>query len=349
MLVTGGGHRLRPTVGRHLNSEPLWANCPDTGHAIASRSCLPINRIAVVWRSGEQKLIVFAAGERESNRRDADGPGIGSTGPRDRYPIKFHLCADSTFFAQMPKISGEAVGQIDGGGGESPLVEPPSFGDPRGRVGMAADKKSLMGAREFNLPLSRGLRGSAGRQEFETCQGVSESTRDIDVISRFGTVPKKRPTSARRTDQGNAEKESGLGRRGVSTDERYVIKAASLHQTGVQLIDVWPLHCPRDRERNEQIARNGAHRGNVAEVGHGGSVADRLRRYRFQIKVDTFGKQVRGEMPPGFGGGLDHGCIVADALNEPWRVTGIPIFEGSDQGKFLNGRIGLTTGHGTIL
>src|SRR6185437_15633076 len=111
MLVTGSGHRLRPTVGRHLNPEPMRANCSDTGHAIAACFCLPINSIAVARRSGEQKFIVFATGECESNRRDADRSGIGSTGRRDRYPIKFHLCTDSTFFAQMPKISREAVGQ----------------------------------------------------------------------------------------------------------------------------------------------------------------------------------------------------------------------------------------------
>src|SRR5574337_224076 len=210
MLVTGGWHRLRPTVGRHLNPVPLRTNRSDTGHAIASGSCLPLNSIAVARRSGEQKFVVFSAGERESNRRDSDGRCIGSTGWRDRYCIEFHLCAHSTCFAQMPKISGETVGQIDGGGGESPLVEPPAFGDPCGRVGMAEDKKSPMGAREFAL--AQAVRGCAVRQEFEACQGVSKSTRDIDVISHFGTVPKKSPTPARTTDQGDAEKESSLGR-----------------------------------------------------------------------------------------------------------------------------------------
>jgi hypothetical protein len=54
-------------------------------------------------------------------------------------------------------------------------------------------------------------------------------------------------------------------------------------------------------------------------------------------------------MPPGLSGGLNHGCVVADALNEPWGVMGIPTFERSDQSKFVKWGVGLRTGHGTIL
>jgi hypothetical protein len=54
----------------------------------------------------------------------------------------------------MPKISGEAVGQIDSSGGKSFLVEPLAFGDPRGRAKMAAEKKRSMSARELGLPFS---------------------------------------------------------------------------------------------------------------------------------------------------------------------------------------------------
>src|SRR5690349_22318848 len=80
MLITGDRHRLGPTVDRHLNPELLRTNHPDTGHVIASCSGSPLNSTAVARRSGEQELIVFAAGERESNRRDTDRPGIGLTG-----------------------------------------------------------------------------------------------------------------------------------------------------------------------------------------------------------------------------------------------------------------------------
>ncbi len=156
MLVAGCRHRLRPTVGRHLNSEPLRANRSNTSYAIASSLCLLFDSIAVVRRSIIQKLVIFPAGERESNRRDADRPGIGTAGWGDRYRIEFYLCADSTVFAQMPKISGEAVGQVDGGGSELPIIEPLAFGDSCGGMGVAADKKLSMGARELGLPPYQG-------------------------------------------------------------------------------------------------------------------------------------------------------------------------------------------------
>ena len=49
--------------------------------------------------------------------------------------------------------------------------------------------------------------------------------------------------------------------------------------------------------------------------------------------MNAFGKHVRCEVPPHPAGGLNHGGVVADALNEPWRATGKPIFErlGSEQ------------------
>jgi hypothetical protein len=65
--------------------------------------------------------------------------------------------------------------------------------------------------------------------------------------------------------------------------------------------------------------------------------------------VNSFCQQVSCEMTPGPGGGFDHSCIVADALDESWRMGGIPTFERSDQSEFPNGGVGRTTGNGTIL
>ena len=69
-------------------------------------------------RGGKQELVIFAA---------IEGLGQGGGG-MEREPGGVYLSGDARFLAEMGEIGGEAVAQVNGGGGKSASLEKEALG-----------------------------------------------------------------------------------------------------------------------------------------------------------------------------------------------------------------------------
>ena len=96
---TQTGHGFNFTDTMPTTGKPLFFQCRD-----------------VVTRHAETQLVINAARQHRFPARFFKMPP-GNIG--DRYSIEKEACADPAHFQDMPKIGQQAVGDIDGGMGDS--------------------------------------------------------------------------------------------------------------------------------------------------------------------------------------------------------------------------------------
>lgn len=129
------------------------------------------------------------------------GLGIGSTGRREGERSFDDVRADVALFAEMPKIAAQAVGDINGGGGEAVLDEPLTFGNAGGRPLVPSQQK----------PAVRRLQGRMTRlrrmhEESEAGMRIAQRPGHKEGIADAGTAPEQGLTGFDDSGECDAEK-----------------------------------------------------------------------------------------------------------------------------------------------
>ena len=118
------------------------------------------------------------------------------------------------------------------------------------------------------------LRAPARRQEIQAGSGVSQCTGDVNQVPDTRGAAQQGLARFHDTGERNVEKETGFGCGRIPADEAHVIGRARLRHASVELLNLRLRAGGRDRNGDQHEPWRAAHRGDVAEIGDGGPVAD---------------------------------------------------------------------------
>jgi hypothetical protein len=238
---------------------------------------------------------------------------------------------------EMMEVGGEAVAEIDGGGGEFPVGE------------LAADGKA-------GLEVEVGVFEGGGRQAEEFLWGAferekfggrsSEGTADIDEVAGAGGGAEEGLASLDGSDQDDVGDDEALtggggwGFGGVAAGEGNIAERGEGEESVEKAFDPAFLAATSDGQvsgygEGEKGGEGAsAHCREVAEPAGEAAVADRLRRVPVAAKVDVFEGEVGGDGDFFAGFGLEEGAVVADSEAQGGASGLFSGAEGGDEGEF---------------
>ncbi len=235
--------------------------------------------------------------------------------------------ADATRRAQLPKVSDQAVGNIDGRG-RATVGEPTRLVEPRRRIRESLTER----AGRF-----------AARQTLERGARCAKSSGHVDAIA-----DSRRAASERRergAEHGRRDRELGAVAQVAAED----VCVRARHGVGDAVGERIELGAPRvgDHHRDEDAERPSGHRGEVAERGDDGATRDLARReptgpevFSLDDAVDAGDERVTARHG-------EYGRIVADAFGtraEPAKDRANCV----ELGAGTEGRVGSHRGGGPV-
>jgi len=263
------------------------------------------------WGRREQKFVVLAAVEGLVQGR------AGMNGEQSR----IHLGCHAGFLAEMGKVSGEAVAEVERGGCESSALQPEALGDARLGIEVRSQQwrklfrdfqSAWPGCMGFGQLRQAGKSGGGSAQ----CAGYVEQVADTRAGAQQGF------------SAGNCAGEHnvghGDGRFGqVTASERGL---AGLGQ-GQQTVEK-PLHpgaltalsrgqLARQSQGKKGCNRPSTHGGQVAQSACQGTMADGFRRVPVKSEVAAGNGQIGGDGQFLAGAGAEQGAVVANAQAQP--------------------------------
>ena len=143
------------------------------------------------WR-GEEQFVVLAAVE-----------GLVEGCCRmDRQKSRIGLGGDARLLAEMSKVCGEAVAQVERGGGQAAALQPQSLGNARPRIEVRGQQRFQLFGDSWRI-MATGLATGQLSQAGKTSSGSAQSASDVEQVTRFRARTQQRATSGNGADQHN--------------------------------------------------------------------------------------------------------------------------------------------------
>jgi hypothetical protein len=174
------------------------------------------------WRCAEEKLIVFSSIEsliERGARMDGNHGGV-------------NLRGDAGFGANVAEVSGDAVAQVDGGGGKAALLEVQPLREARLRIEMRSER-CLKIARD--LP-ERGLSGSHYlREALKASRRATKTSGDVEKVSGASAGTQQSPATRHGPGEDNiGQSDGGFGE--VATSERGKVATGQSEEPGEEAV-----------------------------------------------------------------------------------------------------------------
>ncbi len=213
---------------------------------------------------------------------------------------------DGRFLAEMQKVGGEAVADIDHGVDEG--AKTATEGETRLgiEVGVVAGSWVRGGAGEAR---------SAGEGE-EFGGGSAEDAGDVEEVAGLRGGAEARGV-ARKLAEGDDVGGDRAGRlRGVASGEGDAMLAGEGEETFEESVEPGAGQARGEREGEEDSERLGAHGGEIAEAAGEAAMSGGLRRVPVAAEVDALEREVGGDAEVVAGAGAEDSAVVADAESE---------------------------------
>ncbi len=274
------------------------------------------------WRGCEEKLVVLASVESESERLFARGGTKRKRVDGQRGFLK--SCGEAGFFAEVGEVGGEAVADVDHGVGER--AQAAALGEARLGVEMRMARRSLREPAEFFW---------MARECEQFGRGSAEAAGDIEEIAgaRGGSQARMTARKLPDSDDVGADEAGGFG--GVSPGEGNTMTRGEREKSVEEAVEPGGGQTRGQRKREKHCERLRAHGGQIAESAGEAAVTGGFGRMEIAVEVAAFEREVGRDADFVAGFGTDDGAVIADAGNQGGSPSGCgAAADVVDNGKF---------------